>query len=202
MANKSFKIFYITLFLFGGLTFGQNLKPGDGVKITLFNIDDSVVGTYYILDNSNLHLPYIGLINTYNKEFVSLKTEIIEEYSKLYRNPEIDVQALYRIDILGEVSNPGVYYLTGFETVTDLIALAGGETSDSNIENIVLIRNDSHIEIDLESFLKGENNLYDIGIESGDKVYVPRTWWVGARDASILVSGIAVLVAVAGLFTK
>lgn len=180
----------------------QYLKPGDGIKISFLNIDDPVNGNYYILDNGKIQLPYLGLIQTQNKDFAKLKTELIDAYSKLYRNPELDIQALYRIDILGEVGKPGVYYLTGYESVTDLISLAGGETSDSNLENILIMRNDSKLEIDLESFLEGNNNINDIGIESGDKIFVPRTWWVRARDVSVVVSGLTVLVAVASLFTK
>lgn len=201
--NKKYLILLSVLLLINtGISFGQILKPGDGIRISFFNIEDSIKGNYYILDNGNLHLPYLGLINSHKKDFSDLRNEIIEKYSELYNNPEINIQPLYRIGILGEIGNPGVYYLTGYETLTDLIALAGGETNDSNIEDIVLLRNDSKIDIDLQSFLKGKSNIGDIGIESGDKVYVPRTWWVGARDASIMVSGVAVLVAIAGLFTK
>ena len=202
MRKRHLIIFAVVILFCSEFNFGQTLKPGDGIKISFFNINDSVKGNYYIMDNGNVHLPYLGMINSQKKDFSEIRTEIIEKYSKLYQNPEINIQPLYRIDILGEVGNPGVYYLTGFETLSDLIAMAGGETNDSNIEDIVLLRNDSKLDIDLKSFISGKNNIGNIGIESGDKVYVPRTWWVGARDASILVSGVAVLVAIAGLFTK
>ena len=202
MNKKYLILFSIILSLNSGLSFGQQLKPGDGIKVSFFNIEDSIKGNYYILDNGNLHLPYIGIINSQKKDFSDMRVEIIEKYNNLYQNPEINIQPLYRIDILGEVGNPGVYYLTGYETLTDLVALAGGETNDSNIEDIVLLRNDSKMDIDLKSLLNGKSNIGDVGIESGDKVYIPRTWWVGARDASIMVSGVAVLVAIAGLFTK
>ena len=181
---------------------GQQLKPGDGIRITFFNIEDSVKGNYYVQDNGMIHLPYLGLVNTREVNFSELRSNIISDYSEIYRNPEINIQPLLRINIFGEVQNPGVYYLTGFETLTDLITIAGGETSDSNIENISIIRNESKLNVDLNLFLNGKNILSNIGIESGDKIYVPRRWWVGARDASIVVSGVAVLVALAGLFTN
>lgn len=201
--RKRHLIIFTSVFLFcAQFGFSQTLKPGDGVKISFYNIEDSVKGNYYVMDNGNLHLPYIGMVNSQKRDFTEIRTEIIEKYSKIYQNPEINIQPLYRIDILGEVGKPGVYYLTGYESLADLIALAGGETNDSNIEDIVLLRNESKLDIDLKAFITGRSNIGNVGIESGDKVYVPRTWWVGARDASILVSGVAVLVAVAGLFTK
>ena len=192
----------ITLLALSFTISAQNLKPGDGIKISFFNIEEEINGEYFIQDNGNIHLPYLGLLKTMNKDFSELRSDVIKGYTNIYKNPEISVQPLYRIGILGEVTNPGVYYVSGFETITDVLALAGGENSDSNIEDIMILRNDSQMKIDLESFLEGNNNLTDIGIESGDKIFVPRTWWVGARDASILVSGVAVIVALAGLFTN
>lgn len=181
---------------------GQNLKPGDGIRINFYNITENLTGDYFIQDNGNLHLPYLGLINSVDSDFNDLRNQIISEYSKIYKNPELSIQPLYRVDILGEVGKPGVYYLTGYETISDLLSLAGGETSDSNIDELSIIRNDSQMEIDIEKFLEGENNLADIGLESGDKVYVPRKWLVGVRDASVIVSGVAVLAAIASLFTR
>jgi len=203
MITKKNKMTTLAIFLIFTLCVSaQSLNPGDGIKISLFNVTDQISGEYYIQDNGNIHLPYLGLLKTINKDFSQLRSEVIEGYKNIYRNPEISVQPLYRIDILGEITNPGFYYVTGFETITDLLALAGGENNDSDIENIIVIRNDSQVKIDLESFLEGDNNINDIGLESGDKIFVPRTWWVGARDASILVSSVAVVVALAGLFTK
>ena len=202
MIAKKIKIFTVLIFLMTGLNYSQILKPGDGIKISFYNIDEQIKGDYFVQDNGRIHLPYIGTIKAQSREFAELQSSIISEYSKIYKNPEITIQPLIRVDIIGEVGKPGVYYLTGFETITDLISLAGGESNDSNIENVMILRNGSQLDIDLDSFLSGDNNLTDIGIESGDKVYLPRTWWVRARDISVVATGIAAIVAIAGLFSK
>lgn len=198
---KKFKIAMFLMILSLNIL-GQNLKPGDGIRVNFYNISEQISGDYFIQDNGKIHLPYLGLINSVDCEFNDLRTEIINKYSEIYKNPELSIQPLHRVDILGEVGKPGVYYLTGFETISDLLSLAGGETSDSNIDELSIIRNDSQIEIDLEKFLEGKNNLADIGLESGDKVYVPRKWLVGVRDASVIISGVAVLAAIASLFIR
>ncbi|MCB0744462.1 MAG: polysaccharide biosynthesis/export family protein [Ignavibacteriales bacterium] len=197
---KNIKLLAVLIVFLSINIFGQILKPGDGIRINFYNIPEPIKGDYFIQENGKIQLPYLGMINSTDRDFSELHDQIISEYSKIYRDPEISVQSLYRIDILGEVGKPGVYYLSGFETVSDLIALAGGETKDSDIDDMIVIRNDTQLELDIESYLEGENNLADIGIESGDKVYVPRTWWVGARDATVLISGVTVLVAIASLF--
>jgi len=196
------KLKYLSILLiFSSINiFPQILKPGDGIRISLYNVPENFSGDYYIQDNGKIQLPYLGMINTMDVNFSVLRNEIMDGYAKIYRDPELSVQALFRIDILGEVGNPGVYYLSGYETISDLLSIAGGETSDSNIDELKLIRNNTQLEIDMEAFINGDNNLADIGIESGDKVYVPRKWLVGIRDASVIVSGVAVLVAIASLF--
>ncbi len=181
---------------------GQVLKPGDGINLTFFNIQEKIQGQYYIQDNGKIQLPYLGLINTVNRDFSTIRNEIIDKYSRIYRNPELNIQPLYRIDILGEVGKPGVYYASGFESLTDILAKAGGETNDADLDGIYIIRDNSKMEINVKDIFENGNSMLDIGIRSGDKIYVPRTWWVTARDASVIVSGVAVLVAIAGLFTK
>lgn len=202
MTNTRIKILAFVLLLFATVSFGQTLNPGDGIKISFYNIDEQIAGDYFIQDNGRIHLPYIGMVNAQTLEFAEIQSAIIEEYSKIYKNPEITIQPLMRVDIIGEVGKPGVYYLTGFETITDLISLAGGETTYSNIDNVIIVRNDSQLDVDLDAFLSGENNLNDIGLESGDKVYLPRSWWVRAGDVSAIVSGVAAVVAIASLLSK
>jgi polysaccharide export outer membrane protein len=192
----------LTLMLFAVSTSAQILKPGDGINLSFYNILDKIKGEYYIQDNGKIQLPYLGLVNTVGRDFAAIRNEIISEYSKIYRNPEINIQPLFRIDVLGEVVKPGVYYATGFETFTDILAKAGGETTDADIDGIFILRNESKMEVDLKSIFENGNTFNDIGMQSGDKIYVPRTWWVGARDASIIVSGVAVLVGIVSLFTN
>lgn len=192
----------LTLILFVVNTSAQTLKPGDGINLSFYNILDKIKGEYYIQDNGKIQLPFLGLINTVGRDFAAIRNEIISDYSKIYRNPEINIQPLFRIDVLGEVGKPGVYYATGFETFTDILAKAGGETTDADIDGIFILRNESKMEVDLKSIFENGNTFNDIGMQSGDKIYVPRTWWVGARDASIIVSGVAVLVGIVSLFTK
>jgi len=192
----------LTFILFTVNIFAQTLKPGDGINLSFYNIQDKIKGEYYIQDNGNIQLPYIGIINTVGRDFAAIRNQIVKEYSKIYRNPEINIQPLFRIDVLGEVGKPGVYYATGFETFIDILAKAGGETNDADIDGIFILRKESKMKIDLESIFESGKTFNDIGLQSGDRIYVPRTWWVTARDASVIVSGVAVLVGIISLFTK
>lgn len=180
----------------------QEINPGDGVRIAFFNITDQISGDYFIQNNGNLMMPFIGVVNTENRSFDAIKKQIIAKYDSLYRQPELSVRPLYKINILGEVKTPGSYFVTGVEHLSDLIAMAGGETNDANLDDIYIERRGEQIKVDGSRIIEEGNQKGDINLISGDRVYVPRKWWVGARNIAIIVSGAAVLITLATIFIK
>lgn len=178
----------------------QTLKLGDGVRLTFYNIEDNVSGDYYVMQDWTLQLPYIGVMEVRNQDFGTLRNSIITSYKTIYRDPELTVQPLFRINVLGEVQAPGTYYVTGFEKLTDLLASAGGETNEADLDEIYLVREGEQIDIDAKKILKQGQNLQDLGLQSGDQVYVSRVGLVSFRNASLLISGIGVAATVAAIF--
>ncbi|MGD9489722.1 MAG: polysaccharide biosynthesis/export family protein [Calditrichaceae bacterium] len=189
-------------FLINETANSQGVNPGDGVRVTFFNISDAISGDYFVQQDGNMQLPYIGLVSVQNRDFSTIRHEIIAKYDSLYRNPELTVQPLYKINVLGEVRNPGLYYVTGIEKLTDLIAMAGGETSDTNLNGLYIIRDNKEIKVNAKSIIEKGDKVSDIGLRSGDRVFVPRKWWVGARNAAVIISAAAVLVTLASLFIR
>lgn len=197
-------LLFITLFIFtaGTSVRAQYLNPGDGVRITFFNISDKISGDYYIQQDGKLQLPYIGLISTDQLPYPEIRAEIKTKYDSLYRNPELTIQPLYKINILGEVRSPGYYYVTDVEKLTGIFALAGGVTGDADLDNVYIIRNDKEIELDAQSLIESGSTMGDIGLQTGDRIFVPKTWWASARGITIILSVVSVLVTIAVLVLK
>jgi protein involved in polysaccharide export with SLBB domain len=198
-------IVLISLFFCGtllGNAPAQELNPGDGIRLIFYNITEQISGDYYIQQDKNLQLPYLGLVSTENKNFVQIRDEVKTKYAELYRDPELTIQPLYRINILGEVRQPGFYYVTDVEKLSGIIALAGGETADADLEDMYIIRDDEELEIDGEQIIKEGGTAKDFGLKSGDRIFVPRQWWVGARNTAVIVSGLAVIVTIISLFVR
>ncbi|HEX2868550.1 MAG TPA: SLBB domain-containing protein [Ignavibacteriales bacterium] len=198
---------YLVLFVFclavtGLNTSAQTLNPGDGVRLAFFNITDKISGDYFIQEDRLLQLPFIGTLQTENVSFENLKNEIISKYDSLYRKPEVNVRPLYRINVLGEVKTPGSYYATGVEKISDILAMAGGETSDADLGDMYIVRNDREIKVDASKIIEDGEKKNDINLTSGDRVYVPRRWWVGARNIAMIVSGAGILVTLVALFVR
>ena len=174
----------------------QELNPGDGVRITFLDIKDEISGDYYILPNGFIQLPFIGIINTTGRDFKDVKNQIVFRYDSLYRDPHLTVYSVIRINVLGEVTNPGFYYITEIETFMSIIGMAGGTTGSADLQSIYLVRNNQRINLDTETIIEEGSSATDFGLQSGDQIYVPRTWWADARGFTIILSALALIVTV------
>lgn len=182
--------------------FSQVLSPGDGIRVAFYNIPEKISGDYYIQADGSIQMPFIGNLKGTGRNFIDLKKQIFNMYDSLYKQPELEISPLYRINILGEVRQPGFYYITGFEKLSEVFALAGGESADADVEGTYLIRGDKEIELG-ENATKAEGStIGDMGLQSGDRVFVPRRWWVGARNTAVIVSGAAVVVTLIGILVR
>lgn len=175
--------------------FPQQLHPGDKVKLTVYNISDARTEEYFVQEDGAVYLPYVGLVTTSDRPIDSVRTEILSKYNSIYQDLEIHIQLFYKVNILGEIDKPGVYYVTGAERVSDLLAMAGGDTRDTNLKKIILIRqNTNKTVIDTKEILKQGKPDADVLLQSGDKIYVPRSWFA-SRGVTVVISSLALMVA-------
>ncbi len=200
------KIILIVIFIICNLFSlqAQVLEPGDGIRITFYNITgEDISGDYYIQQNGLLQLPYIGLLRINERDYNLVKSEIGTKYDSLYTGVELIILPLYRISVLGEVRTPGVYYVTGVEKLLDVIALAGGETADSDMSEIYVERKNQEFIFDAEELIEGqgEHEEKDFYLKSGDRVFVSRKWGSSSNTA-LLISAAGLLVALMALFLK
>jgi polysaccharide export outer membrane protein len=178
----------------------QQLKAGDGVRLIFLDITDDISGDYYIQADGNLQLPVIGILSTSAKSFPAIKMEIISKYERFYKNPELTVLALYRINILGEVNSPGFYYATEEQKLRDIFALADGVTGDADLDGVYIIRENKEIELDVETIMQEGDTAGSFGLQSGDQIFVPRSFWADPARFTWIFSAIAAIVAVIAIF--
>jgi len=185
--------FLLTIFIFSIKINSQILNPGDGVRITFLNITDQITGDYFIQQDGNIQLPFIGLVKTTNLDYKIVKQTIYNKYSELYKDPALTIQPLLKINILGEVRTPGYYYVTNVEKMTGILALAGGVTGSASTGEVIIIRNEKEIEFDMAELIEKGNTASEIGLQSGDRLFIPRSFWADAGQYGIILSGLAVL---------
>lgn len=176
---------------------GAPLGPGDGVRITVHRHPDAS-GEFVVDENGDLILPLVDRVNVLNKPIAELKTELVERYKTFLRDPSIQVTPVYRINVLGEVRQPGLYPVDLTMTLPDVIALAGGVTPQGSLEKVTVLRSGREMDWDLADPRVRARRLDEFGFQSGDEVVVGargRSFWESAPVIASLVSaGVVILV--------
>jgi len=171
---------------------------GDSIELAVVGYGEELDGIYRIDIDGELDLPFVGAIPAEGKTFAAVRAAIQERVWAYYINrPEVVVRPLYNITVLGEVRRPGTFDISGGEKLSTLIALAGGTSEKALLSKSRVTRDGEALQKDLTKALERGRTIEDIGIASGDVVYVPeKGWWRDFRNWAALVSAVSLSVAV------
>lgn len=142
-------------------------------------------GEFVVDEHGAVVLPKIGRLELQDLSTDSIKALLVAKYSASLRNPAVEVTVLRRINVLGAVRNPGLYHVDLTTTVADVLALAGGVSSDGNQNRIELVRAGKRQPVRLSR----DSRLADSPILSGDQLYVAERNWF-ARNTGLIAAGV------------
>jgi polysaccharide export outer membrane protein len=165
----------------GGAPF---LEPGDLVRLRIWREPD-LSGDYRVDEAGVATFPKIGPVRVGRLSTDSVKNLLVSSYSRYLQNPSVEVTLLRRVNVLGEVKNPGLYDVDPTMSVTDVVALAGGVTPNGNSKKIELLRNGQL----LSGKVSLQARLADSRLQSGDQLRVPQRSWLG-RNTAVVAAGI------------
>jgi polysaccharide biosynthesis/export protein len=156
------------------------LQPGDVIRLRIWREPD-LSGEFALDRDGVVVLPRIGAITAAQYTPQQLEALLRGEYARYLRNPSIEIVLLRRINILGAVRAPGLYPLDPTMTLTDALALAGGVLPDGRQDQVQVFRGEHR----LVTQVTGQMRIEDLGIRSGDQLYVPERRWIN-RNAGII----------------
>jgi len=192
-SKKIFYAFFVFQFILLWNRFGiadqlqAKLRSGDEINLFVVGYED-LKGTFLINSDGTIEIPLVGLLKAGGLTIDEFKQVLTKElYKYVLTNPQIILSALYRVSVLGEVNNPGLYKINGTERVSDLIAMAGGVTEDARLSKAKITRNDQVIVSNLNEVIKRGKFISDVGIHSGDIIYIPKSCWAQWSFKNILV---------------
>ncbi len=171
------------------------LQPGDLVRLRIWREPD-LSGDYRVDENGQAVFPKIGPLPISRLSTDSLKSLLMSSYALFLRNPSVEVTFLRRINVLGEVKNPGLYDADPTMTVADVVAMAGGVTPDGNSKKFELLRQGQGGSTRISS----QSRLADSPLRSGDQLRVPQRSWL-SRNGTVVAAGItaAAIIATAAI---
>ncbi len=152
------------------------LGPGDQLLIKISGIIEKQIPV--TVSPEGYLLPVISEVYVSGKSLSESAELIKQALSRTYLNATFSVRLMklrkFRVFVVGEVRNPGTYYLRAVDRVSDIIQLAGGLTDwgdDTQIEVRHLNGQVDTVNIN-QFYLTGElkNNIQ---LEGGDIVFIP-----------------------------
>lgn len=175
--KKNILLFYIILLQFSNLFSEDNqccnydLKPGDGIKISIYpNTDHFINGIYKISSEGYADLPIVGCVKVTDRPCDELNTDLKKRYIDYLNFPNIQITPQIRVATVGGFRTPGLYWAHPFDGLWDVVQNAGGPVRSDGIEKIKWVRSGEELSDTLiKSFEKGES-LTEMGFKSGDQL--------------------------------
>ncbi|KAA3617962.1 MAG: polysaccharide export protein [Calditrichaeota bacterium] len=120
--------------------------PGDVLQFMFWG---EVEETYVVpvLPEGLISIPSVGNIDISGISFVNARKVIHKRMATSYKEVSYSVDIIkmrkFRIFITGEVQNPGTYFITPQDRISDVFELAGGHTDWADLIRVQLIKMDS-----------------------------------------------------------
>lgn len=167
--------------------------PGDVLEISVFQAEE-LDRTVRVRPDGTISLPLLGVLAVENQSTSDLEDLLRRRYEADYvRNPQISVFVReYRshpISILGEVRQPGLYYLQEPRSLLEMLSMAGGLNEDAGTTVFLRRPDPAHpgvndlISVELASLLHDERRALAVMVQDDDTLYVPKAGVVFVEGA-------------------
>ena len=112
-----------------------------------------------------------------------------------FARPEISVQPVIRVSVLGEVHSPNVYPVDPGTTLLRLLTVAGGPTERARLKDTRVIRDGRAFQVDMEAGLKG-SAAGRIVLYSNDVVVVDRKKGLTGENLGLTLTAASLLLTI------
>lgn len=161
---------------------GIALGTGDQVKINVYNHPDLNTEAQ-ISANGTINFPLLGEVAIGGMDKAAAESKIAHLLSSRGLIPNAEVNLLVvqsrsqQVAVLGQVRKPGTYAVEGRDTLTDVLAQAGGITEKGG-NHVVVLRKDKQGHLkryqeNLKRLLGTNGKPADPEIVANDVIYVP-----------------------------
>jgi polysaccharide export outer membrane protein len=156
------------------------IGPQDVLSI-IFWRDKELSADVVVRPDGKISLPLLKDVQAAGYTPEQLTDTLVKAASKYIGQPNATVIVKEinsrKVFILGQVSKPGTFPLTGDMTVLELIAVAGDVLEYAKSANVVVVRKEAGHErrfpFNYKDVVKGKNTKQNILLKPGDTVIVP-----------------------------
>jgi protein involved in polysaccharide export with SLBB domain len=125
------------------------------LKILVFR-DKELSAEYQIDARGYVQIPGLGVIKAAGLDPTEVTDRLrLALVERGFARPEISVQPLIRVSVLGEIRAPNVYPVDPGTSLLQLLTVAGGPTERAKLKDTRVIRDGRAFQVDMESALRG-----------------------------------------------
>jgi polysaccharide export outer membrane protein len=156
------------------------IGPEDVLYIHVWK-EEGLTRTIPVRMDGKISLPLIQEVKAAGLTPLQLKDVLIRKFKEFIENPIVSVTVTeansYKVYVMGQVKNPGVFRLRSETTVVQMIPLAGGFTDWANPKKILIVRKEDgrekRITVNYKKIMAGKDPGSNIVLKAGDTMIVP-----------------------------
>lgn len=153
------------------------LGVGDTVSVSLWG---KMEATHKLVidQKGDIVIPLIGKVGVFGLTIDEARTAVKHLVDSKYSNVEIDLTLVnaqdIQVQLLGNVNKPGIYVVSPFSKVIDVLAKAGGPAEEGSVIDIKVLRNSKEIMVfNLYDYITKGDTSKNIRLQHDDVVYIP-----------------------------
>jgi polysaccharide export outer membrane protein len=165
------------------------MASGDELNIYIYG-DRNQVYNPAISSDGTIELPFIGPMKIGGMTYVEVKKHLIENLKKHFQLSEFNITinkySTIQVTLIGDVQHPGLYNVSSFSTVKDVLIASKGLNPTTSVRDIIIKRDGRVIEhLDFYDLLFKGDNFGNNLLKHGDIVLVNQAKKLASVDGYV-----------------
>ena len=154
------------------------VSTGDVLNVHIYGDRDKEY-ELVVSNDGSVDLEFIGPVRVGGRSYKEVKEYLSSKLSKHYKmssfNVTIAKYSSIQVTLIGDVKNPGIYNLSSFSTVKDLLIVSKGVRESASVRKILIKRDSKTIaKLDFYNLLFKGKNVNSTLLKHGDIVVITK----------------------------
>lgn len=155
------------------------LGPGDELEVSIWGDQQYQSHNLYVSAEGRLLIPSVGPVEVGLLSVNRAEDVLRDKAASFFTNADLSLSLvnprLFRVFLVGGVFEPGTYYMSAMDRVSDLIKEGGGLKPEASWRNLKLLDRDSDLvgNVDLMAWNAGGGTRFNPRLSDGCTVEVP-----------------------------
>jgi polysaccharide export outer membrane protein len=155
------------------------IGPGDALGVVIWK-EPALSGSVKVRPDGYITLPLVNEVQVTGMTTGELRKVLEAKYKEFITDPFVSIRVesitSAEVFLVGQVTKPGAYLLSGNETLLQILTRAGGLTIFADRDEIRVVRREgakvTEYVVDYDAIVKGDLKQ-DILLRPGDRIIVP-----------------------------